>query len=85
MQSSYNFQQNTSYIQPNTEYRQKDFYVNNSSANNRNDRRSSNNSRYDNNARNDRNYDQVNRSQYQMFASQSQQRLLKAFFAKQSS
>ena len=67
-----------------TDYRQRDFYVNNSSFNYRNDRRN-NQFRYDNNARNDRNYDQdYNRASNQA-QSQFQQRLLKTPLFKQSS
>ena len=74
---------NDFYFQQNIDYRQKDFYVNNSNYNNNN----RNNFRYDNNFRNDRNYDQVNRNQYQKFINQftqfQQQRLIKTFFVKQ--
>ena len=86
IQNQYVNRQFVYFFQQNTEYRQKDFYVNNS--NYRNDRKSNNNARYDNNARNDRNYDQVNRDQYQVSANQSQQqqqRLLKASLIKQLS
>ena len=73
-QIDYSFQQNI-------DYRQRNFYVNNSNYNNNN----RNNFRYDNNARNDRNYDQdynrtSNQTQFQF-----QQRLLKIFSSKQFS